>query len=73
MYMLSDSHVRCIMTMHNLKYKPLKDFNNDYEKFMQWHIEQFQERLKKYIRFLIAINIMGIIALTTALYIYAIS
>ena len=71
--MLSDRDVRCIMTMHNLKHKPLKDFNNDYEKFMQWHIEQFRDKLKKDIRFLMAVNIMGIIGLITVMFAYVIS
>lgn len=71
--MLSESYVRCIMTMHNLKYKPLKDFNNDYEKFMQWHIEQFRDKLRKDMRFLMAVNIMGIIGLITVMFAYVIS
>lgn len=71
--MLSENCIHSIMVSHGMKFRPLKDFDFNRETFMQWHIEQFQERLKKDIRFLTAINIMGMIALTTALYIYAIS
>ena len=69
-HMPSERLVRSIIVSHGLKFKPLKDFDNDYEKFKQWHIEQFQDRLRKDMRFLIAVDIAGMIALITALCIF---
>ena len=71
--MLSENCVRSLMVTHDLEYRPLEDFDNDYEKFMQWHIEQFRDKLRKDMRFLMAVNIMGIIGLITVMFAYIIS
>ena len=71
--MPSERLVHSIMVSHGLDYRPLEDFDNDYEKFMQWHIEQFRNRLQKDMRFLMAVDIMGIIGLITVMFVYAIS
>lgn len=66
--MLSENCVRSIMISHNLEYRPLEEFNFNREKYMQWHIEQFQNKLRKDIHFLMAVNVMGIIGLITVFF-----
>ena len=68
--MLSENDVRCIMTMHNLEYRSLKEFDFDREKYMQWHIEQLRNKLRKDIKFFNAVILMGMLMFVTVIFVY---